>query len=138
MKPKLVRTIIDEGEKAALALTRYFSKREKEQISIPARPTSTIARLAQACRAGDITKREYYSYLRLIEAKTRKPFYETTWSRVEVGDVVLAWQATGQIVRARVQEIAVEPQRVSAVLENGARWGQAFAPSAIVYVQSRF
>lgn len=68
----------------------------------------------------------------------KKPFYEATWAKVRVGDVVLLPRLSlNRIVKAEIRQCTFEPGRVIVVFNCGALWGETFGPEETVYVQSR-
>jgi len=76
----------------------------------------------------------------------KRPFHETTWSEVEVGDVLLiAWASFDKIVKVEIKqcESVMEPgpdgkllviARYTAFDEE---FGRAFGPDETAYVQDR-
>jgi hypothetical protein len=74
----------------------------------------------------------------------KKPFHETIWAKVEVGDTVLRpWKPLDQIVEVQIEMI--EPwqgldgkQLLRAkYLFAGERYSRVFDPEETIYVQSR-
>jgi hypothetical protein len=72
-------------------------------------------------------------------------FHKTTWSKVEVEDIVLmAWPSLDRIVEVEIKQCVTEPgldgkplviARFTAF--DGLEFGQSFDPEYVVYVQSR-
>jgi hypothetical protein len=74
----------------------------------------------------------------------RKPFHETTWSKVEVGDTVLkVWDSLGRIVEVEIEQCVTEPGLdgkllvIARFVFDGLHYGQSFDPDETAYVQSR-
>ena len=75
-----------------------------------------------------------------------KPFLKTSWSKVEVGDVVLIAWPTGKkidVVEVEITKRADDPildeEQLVAVffMRDGLVYGQTFSPEDPAYVQSR-
>src|SRR5262245_42072770 len=82
------------------------------------------------------------------EDSMKKPFHETTWSKVEVGDIALfAWPERRKRLYPLIVKVECEAcsfatfddkQVVVAQFKNdGLHYGRAFDPDEAVYVQSR-
>lgn len=78
----------------------------------------------------------------------KKPFLETTWSKVEAGDVVLfAWPERRRLRVPRIVKVEVEQCEFAIADEGrvvvarftyeGLHYGRSFVPGETVYVQSR-
>lgn len=74
----------------------------------------------------------------------KKPFLETTWSKVEAGDVVLkAWASLDRIVEVEIEQCVAEPGLdgkplvIARFVFDGLHYGQSFDPDETVYVRSR-
>ena len=75
----------------------------------------------------------------------KRPFLETTWSKVEVGDTVLmAWASLNEIVKVEIKQCVTEPapDGVTLVIARyiafgTLEFGQTFDPEDVTYVQSR-
>jgi hypothetical protein len=76
----------------------------------------------------------------------KKPFHETTWSEVEVGDIALVAWPTGKkidVVKVEITIRAADPapgdEQLVAVFfrRDGLIYGQTFSPDDPAYVQSR-
>jgi hypothetical protein len=73
----------------------------------------------------------------------KKPFLETTWSKVEAGDTVLMpWEPLDTIVKVEVKRCAakeVGDKRVVVCIfrREALQYGQRFDPEETVYVQDR-